>query len=835
MPVPSHFNPTQRLCVCKGRKCNLARDENNVPGVLLDKQTYIRHQLAEQSRKFKEEREARAKAAELNKPDPDKYGALAKQTAILASKEQELEEALSTLSIRDTYPPLVETPLRSADHPINPESRYRIDKERDMAEYFSRLVAEAEAHSRSVEVFNTLPASHRADEEIQDALRACKNAKGFVGNTRQRLVWTDKGQLRRDSAVKEQREEIRQMLSGLEDLVKKVELLWGDFLEKRDAELAQMRMDSAMVYDSGERSFKLSLTRSERHDICLLEHHFVPILDKAFSIIQIIVFMVVAGHIILGFSHRACHWLFSMCKFILQTTVLRADPERNKSSYFGDMLKIFPRDPSTATDQFRLEGKATVYAVCTDCDATYKPTLVNDIPAYPERCKNRIYGSQCGKLLVRPKIIQGRKIFVPIKKYITFDFQDWVANLLSRDDYESKMDGAWAKGTSTTGSSMSDIFQGSRILEFKGPDGKHFSETGDKGAGRYLFSLGFDFFNPLRNLAAGKKISIGVVALICLNLPIELRYKPENVFLAGIIPGPKEPSLDAVNPYLTPFVDAFLSFWVGVFFTKTALHPLGRLIICALLLIICDLPCARKAGGFSACNHEFFCSMCWCTKTVHGYNNFDYKSWKPRTNQECRDHADEYHKEPCKKKARRIFDLSGIRYSELHRLPYFDAIRSVAVDPMHNLFLGLIKEHFQNILGYGKAKKDLPDTTIGLIDVDILPSDDNPVPIKKTEKASVRRLTTWLKAPIDFDPSSETAIHDAASRWKGSRAHTSALIYVAKGVGCMPLTTPEQGGDHANVRPKRLTKYELAKRLVEWVSLVVSFGKHWLMCKICRK
>ena len=41
---------------------------------------------------------------------------------------------------------------------------------------------------------------------------------------------------------------------------------------------------------------------------------------------------------------------------------------------------------------------------------------------------------------------------------------------------------------------------------------------------------------------------------------------------------------------------------------------------------------------------------------------------------------------------------TGIRWSELYRLPYFDTSRMVVVDCMHNLFLGLVQEHFE-ILG----------------------------------------------------------------------------------------------------------------------------------------
>lgn len=235
------------------------------------------------------------------------------------------------------------------------------------------------------------------------------------------------------------------------------------------------------------------------------------------------------------------------------------------SAYFQAILHDFPRDVRTAVDQFHLEGKATVYAVCPKCDAMYASTYDGPIVIYRERCNSHQYSSRCGELLVRPKSIQHLRINVPIKPYVVFDFKDWMAGLLARPGYEEKMDKAWDRMTLSPDGLSRDIFQGSTIREFKGPDKKtHFSLAGGEGAGRYLFSLGFDFFNPLTNKQAGKKIATGVVALVCVNLPIELRYKPENMFLAGIIPGPKEPLLEHINPYLRPIVDTLIDFWAGV-------------------------------------------------------------------------------------------------------------------------------------------------------------------------------------------------------------------------------------------------------------------------------
>ena len=140
------------------------------------------------------------------------------------------------------------------------------------------------------------------------------------------------------------------------------------------------------------------------------------------------------------------------------------------------------------------------------------------------------------------------------------------------------MDKAWDRMVSPPSESLDDIFQGANTHQFKGPNGEgHFKFAGGEisGAGHYLFSLSLDFFNPLWNIAGGKMVSVGVISLVCLNLLIGLCYKPENMFLLEIIPGSKEPSLDAINAYLRPLVDDLLKFWTGVRFTHTSLHPLG--------------------------------------------------------------------------------------------------------------------------------------------------------------------------------------------------------------------------------------------------------------------
>ena len=88
----------------------------------------------------------------------------------------------------------------------------------------------------------------------------------------------------------------------------------------------------------------------------------------------------------------------------------------------------------------------------------------------------------------------------------------------------------------------------------KGPDGKTlFVDRGVKG--RYLFSLNVNFFNIEGMCIHGAKISVGLISMVCLDLPPEICYKPEYMYVAGIVAGPNQPSLTDLNPYIEPLVD----------------------------------------------------------------------------------------------------------------------------------------------------------------------------------------------------------------------------------------------------------------------------------------
>lgn len=70
-------------------------------------------------------------------------------------------------------------------------------------------------------------------------------------------------------------------------------------------------------------------------------------------------------------------------------------------------------------------------------------------------------------------------------------------------------------------------------------------------------TLNVEYFKSYKHI----EYSVGAIYLTVMNLPHKIRYKQENVILVGLIPGPKEPSLNILRLLVD---DELLEFWEGV-------------------------------------------------------------------------------------------------------------------------------------------------------------------------------------------------------------------------------------------------------------------------------
>lgn len=218
------------------------------------------------------------------------------------------------------------------------------------------------------------------------------------------------------------------------------------------------------------------------------------------------------------------------------------------------VLDQLPTSLFTALNRLDIDGRTTIYASCPSCsfthEAVYDPVSTNAV--YPAQCTNTIVGAigpyACGVSLLEIRNGHPR----PIKPFVTASFADYLARSLADPEVErlSKQacDDAMANIQNPPNEST-NIFNADFMKTFGGPiAGELFVNRGAKV--RLAFAMHVDFFNPNGNTKRGNHDSIGIISLANLNLPETIRYLPEHIFLLGVIPGPREPSLEDLNHYI---------------------------------------------------------------------------------------------------------------------------------------------------------------------------------------------------------------------------------------------------------------------------------------------
>ena len=149
---------------------------------------------------------------------------------------------------------------------------------------------------------------------------------------------------------------------------------------------------------------------------------------------------------------------------------------------------------------------------------------------------------------------------------------------------------------------MFDVYDGHIWQEFLTYNQKEFLSA----PFNYALALGCDWFQPFKHLTD----TVGAIYMVVLNLPREERYKPENIILVGIIPGPKEPK-ETINSYLHPLVADLLAFWEGVCIPSSVpMYPTKIIVKLALVCVSCDIPACRKLCGFASHSAAHGCSKC---------------------------------------------------------------------------------------------------------------------------------------------------------------------------------------------------------------------------------
>ncbi|KAJ3530362.1 hypothetical protein NM688_g7722 [Phlebia brevispora] len=370
---------------------------------------------------------------------------------------------------------------------------------------------------------------------------------------------------------------------------------------------------------------------------------------------------------------------------------------------FKTIASSIPSDVRLVITTLDLSPQTITFVCCPRCFALYRLQSSEEDDQYPKSCQERkANGSPpCSAQLRITRTIRGVDRTFPARRFRMQDFDDWLGRTLCRPGLETVMDSR----TSTCGvkEAMADIRDAPILDTILLPNGEKFVGPHVMDEGRYTFSICMDGLNPRGK--GGPPVSVCSIFLACLDLPPNMRYKQENMFLVAVIPGPRHPSKEQINYLLKPIVTTFhRTYQHGVFYSRTPNFPRGKMTRSALVLPIGDSLAYAQMMGCAPPTHTHFCPF--CLLTVDKIEDLDWQNWPTHDSDRYLSIAKSWLEAETEEDRAAIYKVHGIRWSELLRLPYWDPTKFRTIDIMHNLYSGVLAHHIVSIWGISSELQD---------------------------------------------------------------------------------------------------------------------------------
>lgn len=365
----------------------------------------------------------------------------------------------------------------------------------------------------------------------------------------------------------------------------------------------------------------------------------------------------------------------------------------------------FPRQMKTFTSRMKYQDQfyqgIKEYVSCSSCHAIYP------MPIKQQERRNRMHCNFVTKVSTttgRPLELCGNALYDttktgklnPKRTYVYNSMITTLKQFMCREGFMDSLT-SWKKRKLQKPGFMFDVTDGDVWNSFRLDPAaeKPFVEESDTNL---VFSLNADWYQPFSNSV----YSVGAVYLTILNLDRKIRNLRSNMIFVGLMPGPGEAHSQQINNYLQPLVDELkILMGNGIAMMTSA----GEVIVRgAVILGTMDLPAAAKAFGFSSHNSFYACRKCDhsfpaldSTGLKRDFSDCWDNTLKKRTKESNLDYANQW-KAACNDNQRKIsVRKNGTRWSVFHELPYFDVIRFVVFDPMHNVWLGTCKRIVHHI------------------------------------------------------------------------------------------------------------------------------------------
>ena len=458
-----------------------------------------------------------------------------------------------------------------------------------------------------------------------------------------------------------------------------------------------------------------------------------------YRLVRIFLLLILVWSSLHGVTYRALDHLLKLIHFTFRKLAVLYPAFVNILNFFPQSIYKLRKAFSLHSDNFHK------YVVCPSCDSVYvfencynshngtlEPTTCSYIrfPNHPHPSKRK----PCGhKLLRKVSLRNGTEKLYPLKVYCYNSIKTSITSIFSRPGVATSCE-QWRERRIPP-NLLCDVYDGQVWRNFV--DRKFLSEPHNLG-----LMLNIDWFQPFTHT----QYSVGVMYLVILNSPRSIRFKSENIIIAGVIPGPKEPSKH-INSYLYPLVDDLLDLWHdGITVTTNNEAATYR---AALLCVACDLPAAHKVCGFLSHSSSHSCSKCM---QIFPYDNANHKIdysgislFPPRSHSDQKEHGLDALKAKSLSDQEKIEHEYGARFSELMKLPYFDCVRMTVIDPMHNLFTGTAKHITKNIWldAFSRLSKSQLESIQNVVDSFSVPLSVGRIPHKIATNMSSFTADQW--------------------------------------------------------------------------------------------
>lgn len=232
-------------------------------------------------------------------------------------------------------------------------------------------------------------------------------------------------------------------------------------------------------------------------------------------------------------------------------------------SGIGSFVSSFPKSLHLLKKQLGFDqDKFVKYVVCPKCDSLYnfddcfelrnrkrvsKNCAFVEFPNHRQLFRRTSFGEP---LLREVTLKSGQTKLYPFKVYCYQSIPDTLQPFLMRPGFAAKCE-LWRNRGIPNGF-LCDVFDGRIWREWQYIEGEAFLAV----PRNYVFMLNVDWFQPFKHSI----YNVGALYMVLMNLPGAERFKPDNVFLVGIIPGPHEPKL-TINSYLEPLVAELNQLW----------------------------------------------------------------------------------------------------------------------------------------------------------------------------------------------------------------------------------------------------------------------------------